>query len=472
MDDAPTTPGVFNDTTTREMIEITEPSSAVAVFIGSTSRAVGDAGESLSLTPTRVSSVLDFERRFGVIVAEPVRAVLRSDPVAPAGVRIISIEPSTGTPVGPLAWAVRHYFDSGGLDCFVVSVGDSASGATAADLIAGVNATVGEPAITTLVVPEAATMRPWSDYRDVSAALLAHCATVPGRFAILDVWRGDISVSDSVDISSPGFAPELKRVIDASRAAWTGDLTHAAAYYPFLVTNYPRLQHVPDAQVAIEIDGRSAGTLDALKVTAPLQFAAVRKAIDDVRVLLPPSGAVAGIYAQTDRTRGVWKAPSNVSINATTGPAASVNEAQQSDLLADISGKSVNPIRAMVGRGTLVWGARTVAGTSGEWRYVSVRRLVDTIERSILTSTRWVVDGPNTAATWSALVTVIQNYLTTRWRNGALLGSKPEQAFWVQCGLGQTMTAADVSGGRLVVKMGLAPVRPGEFIIRQLTYML
>lgn len=188
--------------------------------------------------------------------------------------------------------------------------------------------------------------------------------------------------------------------------------------------------------------------------------------------LLPPSGAIAGVYASVDRERGVWKAPANVSLRSVIGPAFRVNEATQGDLNVHGTGKSINAIRAFAGKGTLVWGARTLAGNDNEWRYVPVRRFFIFAEESIKKATESFVFEPNTANTWVKVQAMIENFLTLQWRAGALAGASTQDAFYVKVGLNQTMTANDILEGRMIIEIGMAVVRPAEFIILRFSHKM
>lgn len=186
---------------------------------------------------------------------------------------------------------------------------------------------------------------------------------------------------------------------------------------------------------------------------------------------VPPSGAIAGIYAQTDATRGVWKAPANVSINGILGLTDDLNDKDQQEMNIHETGKSINAIRKFTGRGTLVWGARTLDGNSNDWRYVNVRRLANMIEEATKKACMQFVFEPNVAQTWMNVKGMIENYLITLWNDGALAGAKPEHAFFVAVGLNQTMSAQDILEGRMIVKIGYAPSRPAEFIILEFKQM-
>jgi len=199
----------------------------------------------------------------------------------------------------------------------------------------------------------------------------------------------------------------------------------------------------------------------------------VLDAINKEALTLPPSGAIAGIYATVDNNRGVWKAPANVSLTNVIGPAIPITSEDQENLNVDAkAGKSVNAIRQFTGKGTMVWGARTLAGNSNEWRYIPVRRFFNMVEESVKKSTYWAVFEPNDANTWVKVRTMIENYLTQKWREGALAGAKPDQAFFVRVGLGQTMTQQDILEARMNVEIGMAAVRPAEFIILKFSHKM
>jgi phage tail sheath protein FI len=189
-------------------------------------------------------------------------------------------------------------------------------------------------------------------------------------------------------------------------------------------------------------------------------------AVNNTPTLMPPSGAVAGRYAYVDGTRGVWKAPANIDLAYVSDVAYHTDDKEQEGLNVDSnSGKSINIIRTFTGKGVLIWGSRTLAGNDNEWRYVPVRRFFNMVEESVKKSTFWAVFEPNDANTWSKVKGMIDNFLTLQWRNGALQGAKPDEAFYVKVGLGQTMSAQDILEGRMNVEIGMAVVRPAEFII-------
>jgi hypothetical protein len=199
----------------------------------------------------------------------------------------------------------------------------------------------------------------------------------------------------------------------------------------------------------------------------------IKSAITNIPMELPPSPGVAGIYARVDNLRGVWKAPANVSLEGIIEPALKITDADQRNLnVDDEAGKSVNAIRFFPGKGTLIWGARTLAGNDNEWRYVSVRRFFIMVETSVRNATMQFVFEPNDANTWVRVSSMITNFLTQQWRAGALQGSTTDKAFYVQVGLGQTMTAIDILEGRMIIEIGMAAVRPAEFIILRFSHKM
>ncbi|MEN8239603.1 MAG: phage tail sheath subtilisin-like domain-containing protein, partial [Actinomycetota bacterium] len=183
--------------------------------------------------------------------------------------------------------------------------------------------------------------------------------------------------------------------------------------------------------------------------------------------LVPPSGVVAGVYAKADERRGVWKAPAGVEVTGVVGLGEDYTDSRQ-DLL---NPNAVNVIREFPQRGIMVWGARTVS-SDPEWRYVAVRRLANIIERSVTQSTKWVVFEPNAEPLWTSVRASIGGFLFDLWREGALQGAKPEDAFFVRVGLGETMSQSDIDAGRLIVTIGFAPLKPAEFVIVRLTHQL
>jgi phage tail sheath protein FI len=241
--------------------------------------------------------------------------------------------------------------------------------------------------------------------------------------------------------------PLLKALFDQINSAWLGSVVG----------------------VAREMETKKH---EGLAASFPL-YNTILTGIQNTSTTVPPSGAIAGIYAYVDRTRGVWKAPANVSISGIVGPKDIFSASELDALNVDPnSGKSINAIRRFTGKGTLVYGARTLAGNDNEWRYISVRRFFNFVEESTKKTTEQFVFEPNDANTWVRIQAMIENFLTVLWRQGALQGVKPEHAFYVAVGLGKTMTPLDILEGRLIVEIGMAAVRPAEFIILRFSHKM
>ena len=207
-----------------------------------------------------------------------------------------------------------------------------------------------------------------------------------------------------------------------------------------------------------------------LTVTSSV-YANILQAIRSTGYTLPPSGAMAGVYASVDRDRGVWKAPANVSLNAVSKVAKMLDSTLE-DLNMPSNGKAINAIRSFRGQGILVYGARTLAGNDNEWRYIPVRRTFLMVEESVKKATEAFVFEPNDANTWQKLRGMVEAFLIGIWRDGGLAGAVPADAFFVKCGLGSTMTADDILNGKLIIEIGMAVVRPAEFIILRFSHKM
>ncbi len=259
-----------------------------------------------------------------------------------------------------------------------------------------------------------------------------------------------VTNDDATYYDMAGFAVELKDGAlsptgeSMETTVFTGNMTA-------LTLQNPSMDAAGDANYVLS----SAAVYNQAKATLNQNY-----------LVLPPSPAIAGIMAKTDANRGVWKAPANVAMAQVLEPMLKIDNDEQGGLNVDpTSGKSINAIRSFVGKGTLVWGARTLAGNDNEWRYISVRRLFNMVEESVQKATAFAVFEPNTPFTWLKIKTMIESYLENLWRQGAFFGETPDQAFFVNVGLGQTMTEDDINNGYLRVEIGLAAVRPAEFIV-------
>jgi len=241
---------------------------------------------------------------------------------------------------------------------------------------------------------------------NVQLSLVAHCEKLASRFAVLDIPMTAKTVGDIM---------QHRDIVDSD---------YCAMYHPWL------------------------------QVFDPL---------DKKDTFIPPSGSMMGIYARSDNERGVHKAPANEVVANCTGLFVNYNVAEQ-DLL---NPKGVNLIRKFPGAGIRVWGART-ASSKPLWKYINVRRLFIYLEESIKANTNWVVFEPNDVALWSRVKRTIEIFLEGVWRTGALVGGSPADAFFVDIGP-NTMTKDDIDNGRMVCVIGVAPVKPAEFVIFRIT---
>ncbi|MBV8042107.1 phage tail sheath C-terminal domain-containing protein [Pluralibacter sp.] len=187
-----------------------------------------------------------------------------------------------------------------------------------------------------------------------------------------------------------------------------------------------------------------------------------------VDVIIPPSAAVAGAYCLNDRSRGVWKAPANMALQGGVLPLFKVSDSFQGDHTTE--GYALNMIRQFNNGSPLIWGARTsTAADDEEWRYVPVRRLFNSAEKDIKDTMQTLMYEPNSQPTWERARSAISNYLFGLWKQGGLAGAREEEAYFVKIGLNVTMTPDDINDGKMIVQVGMAAVRPAEFIILQFT---
>lgn len=304
-------------------------------------------------------------------------------------------------------------------------------------------------------------------------------------------WSGDASAKPKIRVDAGDAAADATFAIDGTtlRIGNAGTKTGAqivTAWTTWKGANPPAgFDLAADGTGATAIGATSASglqlnsqaaaavALSSLKSSETALYNRIKDALSKQRVTLPPSPAMVGIYASVDRDRGVWKAPANVSVTGVIGATVKMTDDDQENLNVDpTAGKSINAIRDFTGRGTMVWGSRTLAGNDNEWRYVPVRRLFINIEESTKKASAFAVFEPNDATTWLKVKGMIESYLYTLWERGALAGSKPDQAYYVNVGLGKTMTTQDILEGRLIVEIGIAAVRPAEFIVLRFMHKL
>jgi phage tail sheath protein FI len=420
------------------------------------------------------------------------------------------------------------FYANGGGDCHIVSCGlyAAASGVARADLLNGLEAMKNIVGPTMLVIPDAALL-PVGDAGAVADAMLRQCEAKRDRVAILDViggWREKWATDADMQAAVDAYRTSLASIPPTA-------LRYGMAYFPFVMTSVVQPTDVTmvnfdmdDAHTKTLKDaltgqlgklypattGDSVGTpplsakgdgirtkfvnkidtanavtddtvipaadVDKITYTQLIQgltsnipaFTDLLRMIAGSQNMLPPSGAIAGIYTANDTNAGVWNAPANVGLALVDRPASNISDHQQEDMNVPAEGMAINAIRSFVNRGTLVWGARTLDGNSSDWRYIQVRRTMIYVEQSVKTALNRFVFAPNTAQTWVTVTSMIESFLHGVWAAGGLMGTSAQQAYNVQCGLGSTMTPDDILNGNMIVQVVLQMVHPAEFI--QLTF--
>ena len=469
------TPGVYIKEKNAFGNSIVEAETAIPVFIGLTEKTL-DGTESLLERPIRISSMTEYEKYFGGPQAHSYTVSVTDSPADKA----VYVKCENGKYLQAelrnkhctLYYHLVMFFANGGSTCYVVSVGDYPNGNIDKDKITNtiLPALKKVQDITLLVIPEAAQMT--EGYAEFYTAMLSHCASY-NRFAILDVPK-DVEIEDFRTKIGSNF------------------LAYGAAYYPWLETTVLSDNDIDGAVMNLDTTKDFKTGNDSLDTYIQKEFDEINKGGDDEPLhrnnlhnalmqnfyeykllakkikdylnLLPPSAAMAGIYTMVDHSRGVWKAPANVSVSRADKPSRNITDNEQADLNMPMNGKAINALRAFPGEGIKVWGARTLDGNSQDWRYINVRRTMSFLEISVKNAARAFVFEPNNANTWINMKCMIENFLRSVWKRGGLAGSTPEEAYEVHVGLGDTMTADDILEGILRVRVLVAVSRPAEFI--------
>lgn len=469
------TPGVYTEEIPKFPPSIAPVETAIPAFIGYTEKAQDVVADDLHLKPTRISSLVEYVQHFGLPQPEE-KIVVTVDETTVGGsttaIKATAVVPETDRSKHILYYALRLFFDNGGGPCYIVSVDKYKALGTAlveTELKAGLDEVAKEDEPTLIVIPEAQNLAGIADFKTLFDAALLQCESLKDRFVIMDVHGDALSLSSG--------ATNLLTAIGSFRNSGIGanNLKYGAAYGPNIETTIDFAYDETKTDVIHITNGvaAAAAKLSTFQAADNRLYELAKAAIRDLVCKMPPSAAIAGIYAAVDNSRGVWKSPANVSINDVIQPTIAFTNVEQDQMNVDpVAGKSVNAIRAFTGKGTLVWGGRTLAGNDNEWRYINVRRFFNFVEESAKKATQQFVFEPNDANTWVKVQSMIENFLNTMWRQGALQGVKPEHAFYVAVGLGKTMTALDILEGRMIVEIGMAVVRPAEFIILRFSHMM
>lgn len=472
-------PGIYIVEDTSLALSISGRSTAIPVFVGVFAPRDGvPVGECV-----RVENWMDFTSKFYTqalvarITADAAEAVSSTktrkkksaatqeqrEPVATVSGNTLK---EVGLALG--SFSLRHYFENGGGTCYVLNLSNPDM---EFDVDTLTSAIAEVPDITLLV---------YCEYLKADKDLAVYTALN----ALLSINQGYFLLADS-----PG-----------GNTVSGLELTQTAAYYPAFETNYKAQSIYKGEEVDLSATEVLLKGYEDHRTLSELKFAAeaddspeeaknlyenlvteVEKSLNSASsIYLRASPAMAGLYAKTDRTRGVWKAPANIAVAGVkslveiSGTAATATPAFMTpSKLADVHAAGVNAIRSFFGKGVVVWGARTLKGTEQNsdpnWIYVPVRRLFNSVERDVKAALGRVMFEPNHSATWETVRSAIDNYLFDLWKEGALQGVKPQEAYFVQVGLGVTMTKQDIDEGNLIVEIGLAAVRPVEFVILRFT---
>ncbi len=494
------TPGVYVEEVSPAPRSIAQVETALPAFIGYTEKAERN-GVAISNVPVKISTLLEFEEVFGRgFKAEyGLRRNLRSV----VGYEIFNAEGHRFI----LYQSMRLFFQNGGRDCYIVSIGTYGNTIISPqfDLTPfsnGLKVLETQSEVTLVLSPDATQLNETECYQ-FQSQLLNHCGTMKNRFAILDIHSG----FEDLNGANPNCIDRFRQQVNSNF------MKFGAAYYPWLHTNMTsrsdvdftylnasgrallkticenyaekkltesqREQIKPVLEVLLRPKDSTKKSFAKTKISVSsahktlsnliTSYKSIMESVLERENLLPPSAAMAGIYAFTDTSRGVWKAPANLVINGITKPAVEIDNTQQDELNVHTSGKSICAIRPFSGKGILVWGARTLDGNNNEYKYISIQRTMISIKESVKNGLRAFVFETNDARIWTIIKSAIENYLNNLWRQGGLAGAKPSDAYFVKVGLGETMTANDINNNMLIVEIGMALSRPAEFIIERIT---
>jgi uncharacterized protein len=473
------TPGVYIQEIPVIPSSIVSVPTAVPVFVGYTQMAM-QGTKNLNLVPYQIESLLEYVQYFGTAQDEPgISVTIDATVMPPVAIPVVN---ETARSKYLMYYAVQSYFANGGGNCYILSIGLYSTANPVINLSDYLDSSEAfRPEldkytdITLVVCPDALGMGTAANYYSLQSAVIQHCATMQNRMAVMDVyrtagntWQEDVGVLRNLDQSTPPVP---------------GLVVQDPENWKFAAVYFPRIKTIQDFQVNESLvnvtlttaSGATTTTLNKIKGTNSQAYYAAENAINNnLEMLLPAAPSMVGIYAAVDDSSGVWKAPANVAVLDTVDLEEQISAKDQGTLNIDATtGLSINAIRSFPGRGpAIVWGARTLAGNDNEWRYIPVRRLFFMAEQSIKNAIEPFVFEPNDSNTWTRVTAMIVNYLTELWKAGALMGTTTKDAFYVQVGLGVTMTAQDVLEGRMIVQVGMAAVRPAEFIILQFLQML
>lgn len=505
------TPGVNVTELSAVPTAIVGVQTAVPVFVGYTETAADPAsGKSLRMVAVPIQSMDDYAAYFGggylsQFAVAPATAGeydftasdANGDP-APYGVA------RTGTAQYNMFVALKMFYGNGGGACYVVSTGSYKTIARQ-DLLDGLAAAENLAGPTMLIVPDACLLTQPGDYSGVTVAQLKQAGGLRDRMAIVDLP----GALDPESWTAAGLDAQRGQFYEAIAPTPQACLSFGAAYAPALRVSvlglndvdYRNLQGTQAGsdllksllvaqageifgadtskgqQILAKLDlafpadvGQSGvaeadiASLNAFLANALPLYAQIEAIVVGKLNVATPSGAMAGLWTYNDAMRDVWNAPANVSVTYAVAPEVDLTTEQQGDYNVPTNGMAIDILRSFLNNGTVVWGARTLDGNSGDYRYIQVRRTLIYIEQSIKAALGQFALAPNDAQTWAAVTAMISDFLRTVWSQGGLMGATASEAYRVECGLGWTMTAQDVADGIMIVAVLVEMIHPAEYI--------
>src|SRR5260221_3324788 len=403
------TPGVYIEEIPKLPPSIASVETAIPAFIGYTEKAQWKEPNDLRNKPWRITSMLEYETYFGYADPEKGVEVVFDNSGSRLDVKA-KVNPELQSKY-LMYYSMQIFFINGGGPCWIVSVGDYPTTAGVimdTDLKVGLAEVEKINEVTLLLFPDAVNMATPFNYYALYKEAIDQAVKLQDRFVIMDVFHNPDNLTNwSLDT----------QYLRDTLSGTTDDLKYAAVYFPRIFTGIDFYTSKSEPQIKITSKSMPEPlpeTLAELKGSNNAYYFMAKGALNDLEMLLPPSSAMAGVYASVDTSRGVWKAPANINIDNAIRPEYLITHEQQKDLNVDAqSGKSINVIRTFPGRGpAIVWGARTLAGNDNEWRYISVRRYFNMVEESTKNATEQFVFEPNDINTWGRVKSMIANYLT------------------------------------------------------------
>ncbi|NHB95192.1 phage tail sheath family protein [Photorhabdus stackebrandtii] len=463
MPTTPTYPGVYIEEDASLALSVSQGNTAIPVFIGRF------LPKKTSTTPqiTRVNSWLDFTNLFNVGCARSI-AITSTEPTPSEKPKTVEgdvsvkdnerVENDTAVTTAANATtpnateetpgytyqvvvdsytissdALKLYFQNGGGPCYLLPITDTSK----TDTLTLIPQLIEQALeITLIVCPEQDSDYQGQIYNNLTPPLLNN-----GYFLIADNQDKATAISANVPSQTATYYPAVK----VSQLMQTEEELVAVSGYKDANTTSDKVTN-----------------LAQLKEKNPDVYQQAITKIQDISKTIPASAVMAGVYCATDARRGVWKAPANVVLSGISDVAERLTDDEQGTM----NQNGINAIRYFTNKGFVVWGTRTLQDDDN-WRYIPVRRLFNAAERDIKQAMRFAVFEPNSQPTWERVRSAIDNYLHQLWQQGALAGNSPQEAYFVQVGQDLTMSDTDIKQGKMIVKVGMAAVRPAEFIILQ-----